>query len=211
MRVRKKPWAKKELEINNHIVHEPEKWKGKWNEYFGNHYPLYVEIGCGKGGFLSKNAELYPRINFIGIERQSTIVAIAARKMEEDFSNVALIWSSAEKLSDLFETGELKRLYINFCDPWPKERWSKRRLTYRDFLETYKKVFGKNGEIFFKTDNKELFEFSKIEFQENGWDLSYITTDLHHSDYEGNIMTEYEKRFSEMGMPIYHIQAKFQK
>lgn len=211
MRVRKKTWAKEELATNHYIVHEPEKWKGRWKEYFGNDYPIYVEIGCGKGGFLSQNAETYPNINFIGIERQSTVVAIAARKIKEELSNVALVWSSAEKILDLFETGELERLYINFCDPWPKERWMKRRLTYRGFLEIYKKIFGKSGEIFLKTDNKQLFEFSKNEFQQNRWELCYITTDLHHSDYEKNIMTEYEKKFSEMGMSIYHIQAKFQE
>lgn len=211
MRVRKKAWAKEELENNPHMVHQPQQWKGKWTAFFGNNNPIYVEIGCGKGGFITQNAQAFSDINFIGIERQSTIAAIAARRMPPELKNIALICGRAEGLAEVFTPGELKRLYINFCDPWPKKKWAKRRLTYHGFLEGYKEVFGNRGELFFKTDNKGLFEFSLNEFCGNDWKLSNITLDLHNSGYEGNIMTEYEKRFSQMGMPIYRLEARFEK
>ena len=159
MRVRKKAWTVAEYENNPHLVHNPQDYKGKWKELFGNDNPIYLEIGCGKGRFISQNALLNPDINFIGVERQSTIAATAARNVGSA-KNVFLIHGDVENLLDFFEPGEIKRLYINFCDPWPKKKWYKRRLTYRDFLEKYKLLFGESGEIFFKTDNTILFEFS---------------------------------------------------
>jgi tRNA (guanine-N7-)-methyltransferase len=170
-----------------------------------------VEIGCGKGGFLTKNAQAYPEINFIGIERQQSVIALAARKTDEELANLALIWENAANLSDLFEVGEFQRLYLNFSDPWPKKRMFKRRLTYRGFLESYREIMGSHGEVFFKTDNRNLFEFSLNEFCADNWKLSNISLDLHHSDYEGNIMTEYEEKFSEQGMPIYRLEARYDK
>lgn len=208
MRVRKKPWAKQELETNPHIVQECTKYKGRWAEYFGNDAPIYVEIGCGKGGFITQNAAQYPEVNFIGIERQSSVIAVAARKAGDGLPNLALICYDAAKLADIFEVGEIKRLYINFCDPWPKKRYAKRRLTHRGFLQSYREIFGGKGEIFFKTDNRGLFEFSLNEFCADHWELSNISLDLHNSDWEGNIMTEYEKKFSEQGMPIYRLEAR---
>lgn len=209
MRVRKKPWAQKELENNVHCVQEPAAQKGRWNEYFGNDHPIFVEIGCGKGGFITKNAVQYPQYNYIGIERQSSVVAMAARKAGDHIPNLALICGYAEKLSDLFDIGEIKRIYINFCDPWPKKKTAKRRLTYRGFLKSYDALFGGEGEIFFKTDNRDLFSFSLNEFCAEDWKLSNITLDLHNSEWmEGNIQTEYETKFSEMGMPIYRLEAR---
>ncbi len=211
MRIRKKSWAQDELNTNRHIVHNPQEYKGKWADYFGNENPVYVEIGCGKGRFITQNAIVNPEVNYIGVERQSTIMAIAARHMEDDISNIALICGDVENLLDFFEVGELKRLYINFCDPWPKKKWAKRRLTHTNFLNLYQKLFGEEGEIFFKTDNRDLFEFSLNEFCKNDWKLSRISLDLHNSDFEGNIMTEYEEKFSGRGMPIYRLEARFKR
>lgn len=210
MRVRKKSWTISEYENNKHIVHNPQQHKGNWNELFGNNNPIYLEIGCGKGRFISQNAILNSDINFIGIERQSTIAATAARNVSE-CKNVFIIHGDVENILDFFESGEIKRLYINFCDPWPKKKWYKRRLTYRKFLEDYKTLFKDNGEIFFKTDNTILFEFSLNEFCANGWQLSNISLDLHKSDFEGNIMTEYEEKFSGKGFPIYRLEARWNK
>lgn len=208
MRVRKKPWAEQELQKNSHVIQNAEEKKGHWAEYFGNENPIHVEIGCGKGGFLTKNAAAYPDVNFIGIERQLTVVAVAARRAGEDVPNLAFVWSDAKKLSDFFEVGEFQRLYLNFCDPWPKKRTYKRRLTYREFLRGYREAMGPQAEIFFKTDNKGLFEFSLNEFCAEDWKLSNISLDLHNSDFEGNIMTEYEEKFSAQGMPIYRLEAR---
>ena len=138
MRVRKKPWAAQELLDNTLVINDAPEKKGKWKEYFGNDHPIYVEIGCGKGGFLRKNAEAYPDVNFIGIERQETVVAMAARRADEELPNLAFVWDNASNLSDLFEVGEFQRLYLNFSDPWPKKRTYKRRLTYRGFLQEYR-------------------------------------------------------------------------
>lgn len=121
--------------------------------------PFMWRIGCGKGGFLRKNAEAYPDVNFIGIERQETVVAMAARRADEELPNLAFVWDNASNLSDLFEVGEFQRLYLNFSDPWPKKRTYKRRLTYRGFLQEYRRIMGEDAEIFFKTDNRGLFEF----------------------------------------------------
>lgn len=211
MRVRKKPWAEGELQTNQFVIKNPEEKKGKWAEYFGNTNPIYVEIGCGKGRFLSQNAIVNPDINYIGVERQKTVVAVAARRLTEETKNLALICGDVEELSTYFEVGECKRLYINFCDPWPKKKWAKRRLTHHLFLESYRTLFGEKGEIFFKTDNQGLFEFSLNEFCGNDWKLSNISLDLHKSELEGNIMTEYEEKFSQKGMPIYRLEARYHK
>ena len=209
MRIRKKSWEENVLTTNEHLVHTPEDYKGKWNEYFGNNNPIYVEIGCGKGKFIVQNASENPDINFIGIERQTTIMAIAARKTSSEMKNIALIRGDAETLEDLFSPEELSRIYLNFSDPWPKKRWAKRRLTHRHFLEIYKSLLKNDKEIFLKTDNTVFFESSLNEFCETGWRLSNISLDLHNSGYEGNIMTEYEERFSGLGQPIYRLEARW--
>lgn len=209
MRIRKKSWEENVLTTNEHLVHNPEDYKGKWNEYFGNNNPIYVEIGCGKGKFIVQNASENPDINFIGIERQTTIMAIAARKTSSEMKNIALIRGDAETLEDLFSPEELSRIYLNFSDPWPKKRWAKRRLTHRHFLEIYESLLKKDKEIFLKTDNTVFFESSLNEFCETGWRLSNISLDLHNSGYEGNIMTEYEERFSGLGQPIYRLEARW--
>ncbi len=211
MRIRKKPWAEAELENNSRVIQDAPVRKGKWAEFFGNDNPIYVEIGCGKGGFITKNAQAYPEKNYIGIERQQSVVALAARRTDTELPNLALIWENAANLSDLFEVGEFQRLYLNFSDPWPKKRMYKRRLTYRGFLENYRQIMGEHPEVFFKTDNRNLFEFSLNEFCADNWKLSNISLDLHNSDFEGNIMTEYEEKFSAQGMPIYRLEARYDK
>lgn len=210
MRVRKKPWAEQELQNNPLVIQNAAEKKGKWAAYFGNENPIYVEIGCGKGGFLTKNAEAFPEVNFIGIERQQTVLAVAARRAAE-MPNLAFVWDNAKNLSELFEVGEFRRLYLNFSDPWPKKRTYKRRLTYREFLQEYRHIMGDGAEVFFKTDNRGLFEFSLNEFCADDWKLSNISLDLHHSDFVGNIMTEYEEKFSADGAPIYRLEARYGK
>lgn len=207
MRVRRKAWAEEEVVLNPHVVKEPEALKGKWQERFKNSNPIYVEIGCGKGTFVYQNALTFGNINFIGIERQSTVIGIAAKKIEPDMNNIALIHGDVENIMDIFEHGEIERLYINFCDPWPKKKHAKRRLTYSEFIKRYTLLLNSSGEIHFKTDNEGLFDFSVEEFQNCGWKLKNVTRDLHKSGFEGNIMTEYEKKFSDRGMPIYRLEA----
>ena len=209
MRIRKKSWEDQELSTNEHLVHDPEKYKGMWKQYFGNDNPIYAEIGCGKGKFIVQNAVENPDVNFIGIERQTTIMAIAARKVLPEMKNIALIRGDAETLADIFAPGELSRIYLNFSDPWPKKRWAKRRLTHRHFLDLYNTLLNGDKEIFLKTDNTVFFESSLNEFCDTGWRLSNISLDLHNSGYEGNIMTEYEERFSGLGQPIYRLEARW--
>ena len=211
MRIRKKAWENDEIINNIHVIDEPENLKGKWNEYFGNENPIYIEIGCGKGRFIAQNAINNPDVNYIGIERQTTIIAIAARKITDEMGNIALIQGDAETLSDLFAEDEISRIYLNFSDPWPKKKWRKRRLTYRSFLELYKSILCGDKEIFMKTDNTILFEFSLNEFLECGWKLSNISLDLSNSNIEDNIMTEYEERFSNLGQPIYRLEARWKE
>ena len=168
MRVRNKAWAPEELETNKHMIHDPESCKGRWHEVFGNNNPIHVEIGCGKGRFVSQMALAHPDINYVGIERQTTVIAIAARRIEEEQKNIFLTQVDVENLESYFEVGEIDRLYINFCDPWPKKKQAKRRLTHKNFHEMYKRIFGEKAEIFFKTDNRNLFEFCLEEFCNNG-------------------------------------------
>lgn len=214
MRLRKKPWADKELAINDKLLEEPEKYKGKWREFFGNDKPIHVEIGCGKGQFISKMSLKNPDINYIAIERQKLVIVTALRKSREMGvgDNIRFMCADVSDLLNYFEPNEIDRLYINFCDPWPRKKWAKRRLTHKNFLAIYEKLFENGGEINFKTDNRGLFEFSLNEFEaQKGWIMKNITLDLHNSDFEGNIMTEYEEKFSSKGMPIYRLEAYYNK
>ncbi|MEA4816542.1 MAG: tRNA (guanosine(46)-N7)-methyltransferase TrmB [Lachnospiraceae bacterium] len=209
MRVRKKPWALKELETNGLVVKDPFAFKGKWKETFSENNPIHVELGCGKGKFISKSAAENHDINFIGIERQGSVAGTAARRLSPESKNIFLICGYVEKLEDMFEKGEIERIYINFCDPWPKTRYAKRRLTHTNYLNMYKRLFKGKGEIFFKTDNQGLFEFSLEEFSKNGFIISNVSLNLHESNIQNNIMTEYEEKFSGKGMPIYRCKAYF--
>lgn len=215
MRIRKKPWAESEIASNKAIVTAPEKNKGNWKEIFGNDNPIHIEIGCGKGQFLSKMSKANPDVNYIGIEREEQIIVTALKKSREmeTGKNIRFFVLDVAEILNVFESGEIKRIYTNFADPWHRKRkWAKRRLTHKNFLNLYEQLFGEDGgEVFMKTDNKVLFEFSLNEISDKGWRLHNITLDLHNSDYEGNIMTEYEEKFSSMGMPIYRLEAYYNK
>jgi tRNA (guanine-N7-)-methyltransferase len=215
MRIRKKPWAEEELGSNKAIITSPAENKGKWKEFFGNDNPIHVEIGCGKGQFLSKMSLINPDINYIGVEREEQIIVTALKKsrLAEVGDNIAFICADVAGLEDVFAPEEIDRLYINFCDPWHRRRkWAKRRLTHKNFLNLYERLFAdKGGEIFMKTDNQILFDFSLNEIADKGWRLHNISLDLHNSDYEGNVMTEYEEKFSGKGMPIYRLEAYYNK
>ena len=171
---------------------------------------LYVELGTGKGDFITQIAERNPQINFIGLEVEKTCVLSAARKVrEKNLSNVRLIVFDVENISELFSAHEVDRLYINFCDPWPKKRHAKRRLTHVRFLEMYRKILKAGGEIYFKTDNRGLFDFSLEQFAEAGLDVRDVTNNLHANEPTENIRTEYENKFSAAGVPINFCVVKF--
>lgn len=215
MRIRRKPWAEREFASNKTIIDNPRELKGKWNEVFGNDNPIHIEIGCGKGNFISEMSKLNPHINYIGIEREEQIIVSALKKSREleVGDNVRFFCEDVANSLEIFETGEISRIYTNFADPWHRRRkWAKRRLTHKNFLNLYETLFGENGgELFMKTDNKILFEFSLNEIADKGWRLHNISLDLHNSDFEGNVMTEYEKKFSEQGMPIYRLEGYYNK
>lgn len=215
MRIRKKPWGENEIATNRAFVENPQEIKGKWKEFFGNDNPIHVEIGCGKGQFLSEMSIVNPNINYIGIEREGQIIVTALKKsrLAQVGDNIAFISADVANIEEIFAPQEIDRLYINFCDPWHRrKKWAKRRLTHKNFLNIYERLFGEaGGEIFMKTDNSILFDFSLNEIADKGWRLHNISLDLHNSDYQGNIMTEYETKFSQMGMPIYRLEAYFNK
>jgi len=211
MRLRNKPWAKDKLLANpQYVVTSPEEYKGRWNEAFGNDKPLHIEVGTGKGRFITEMAKANPEINYIGIELQeSVIVSALDLALEAGVPNVKLLNVNAEKLEDFFAKGDVNRIYLNFSDPWPKKKHAKRRLTYKRFLAMYENILVDGGEIHFKTDNRSLFEFSLMSFSQYGLLLTYVSLDLHKSEFEGNFMTEYEERFSSLGHPIYRSEVRY--
>ncbi len=211
MRMRKK--KNRDTRISNCssiIISEPYP-ANDWKTVFGNDNPVHLEIGCGKGGFITELATQNPDINYIAIEKCLDVAVLAMEKVTaKNLTNVRFICGDANYLEDIISPGILSRIYINFCDPWHKKKQFKRRLTYRDFLVKYGKLLEAcHGEVHFKTDNRKLFEFSLNEFTALHLKLKNITLDLHGSDFEGNIMTEYEKLFSEQGMPIYRCEICF--
>ncbi|RFU69736.1 tRNA (guanosine(46)-N7)-methyltransferase TrmB [Bacillus sp. V59.32b] len=211
MRLRNKPWAEERLkEYPNYVIQQPDSHKGKWKEVFANDHPLYIEVGTGKGRFITEMAKAHPDVNFIGIElAKNVIVSALDRLIEAELPNLKLMNVNANDLRDFFGKGDVSRVYLNFSDPWPKKRHEKRRLTYETFLQVYEDILPENGEIHFKTDNQGLFESSLMSISRYGMLLTYVSLDLHHSDLEGNIMTEYEERFSQKGNRIYRLEAQF--
>ncbi len=211
MRLRRRPGTLEVLEtLDDFVYSRVSNMAGQWREIFGNSHPIYVELGTGKGRFISEMAVLYPDRNFIGIEKQPEVIYQAAKKVKEkNVANIKLVLADVNFLAELFCQGEVDGFFINFCDPWPKVRHAKRRLTSCDFLEKYQKILMPKGEICFKTDNEQLFEFSLNQFSEQGMKLSNITLDLHHRGVINNVMTEYEEKFSSQGMKIYYCQAGF--
>ncbi len=207
MRLRNIRGSREAVAANEYVVQEPEKQKGKWKTLFGNTAPIHIEVGMGKGRFLMELAARNPQINYIGIEKYSSVLLRALEKRQEtELSNLYFIRFDAEYITEIFDTEEVDRIYLNFSDPWPKDRHAKRRLTSKEFLGKYDKILKRDGEVMFKTDNRPLFDFSLEEAKLAGWELKEVTYDLHHSEYaESNIMTEYEERFSAEGNPIHRL------
>jgi tRNA (guanine-N7-)-methyltransferase len=211
MRNRRKHWTANELETNEYLINDPRAMPGRWRELFGADGPLYIEIGCGKGAFLARMARLFPDVCFIGIEKEAAVAASAVRMTRESggLANLRFIVADARGLREFFAEGEVSRIYLNFSDPWAgRAKWHKRRLTHGDFLAVYEYAC-KPIEIFMKTDDKELFDFSVREFGRAGFSLSAVTTDLHNSEYDaGNVMTEYEEYFRSKGKPVCRLEAR---
>jgi tRNA (guanine-N7-)-methyltransferase len=212
MRLRNIKNAKERLMVDNNrfYINEPLNYKGKWNQLFNNSNPIHVEIGCGKGQFISTLAKLNPDINYIAIEKYDSVLLRCLEKViDSDLNNLKLITFDASELRDLFSDKEVSRIYLNFSDPWPKSHHAKRRLTSSIFLNIYKYILKEDGEIFFKTDNRKLFEFSLESFNENNYKLSNISLDLHNDleKYKDNITTEFEDKWSKLG-PIYRLEAR---
>lgn len=206
MRLRNISGSREVIADSEYVVHEPQEYKGKWKEIFGNDHPIRIEIGMGKGRFIMDLARMNPDINYVGIEKYSSVLLRGIQKMEMDpLPNLFFIRMEAEEIADVFGKEEVERIYLNFSDPWPKDRHAKRRLPSREFLHRYDEILKKDGVIEFKTDNHDLFQFALGELEPAGWHLDHMTEDLHHNDkmMAGNIMTEYEERFSAMGNPIY--------
>lgn len=211
MRMRKKKHRDERLSnCSAYFIEDFSLIKDDIKNVFDNSAPVYLEIGCGKGRFICETARLNPDINFIAAEKNLDVLVLAAEKVKNaNLKNVKFIAIDATIFEEFNTKTKFDRIYINFCDPWKKKRQAKRRLTHERFLNIYKNILSEKGEIHFKTDNVDLFEFSLNSFSDFGLKLKNITLNLHKSDFEGNIMTEYEQLFSEKGQPIYRCEAKF--
>ncbi len=211
MRLRNVRGAKETIASSSYVIDKPEDLKGKWKEHFGNNNPIHIEVGMGKGKFIIEHAERNPNINYIGIEKFSSVLVRAIEKLDEredEVNNLFFIRFDAEYINNIFEKDEVERIYLNFSDPWPKARHAKRRLTSKEFLARYDQFLVESGEIIFKTDNKDLFDFSLEQVKEADWKLCNVTYDLHNSEFAiDNILTEYEEKFSSMGKPICRLVA----
>lgn len=195
------------IKASTYVVQNPEKYKGKWNELFNNTNPINVEIGMGKGNFIIGMAKKYPSINFIGIEMFDSVIVRAAQKLEDEkIDNLKLIRMDANKIENVF-CKEIDTVYLNFSDPWPKNRHENRRLTSPNFLKTYDNLFKGEKRIEFKTDNMKLFEYSICSLSNYGYIFESINLDLQNSENNDNIMTEYEYKFSQKGFKIYKLVA----
>lgn len=211
MRLRNIPGADEAIASSPYCIQNPSLQRGSWNLFFQNNHPIHIEVGMGKGRFILQLAEQNTNINYIGIEKYTSVLLRAIQKLDDIQapSNLFFICMNAEQLSEVFAPNEISRIYLNFSDPWPKERHSKRRLTSREFLQCYEQILTPNGTIEFKTDNKQLFDFSLQEIPVAHWKLDAYTYDLHHDHTlnQNNIMTEYEEKFAALGNPIYKLIA----
>ncbi|MGO3733277.1 MAG: tRNA (guanosine(46)-N7)-methyltransferase TrmB [Vagococcus sp.] len=211
MRLRNKPGAEETiLEHPHYILKEASEWKGRWQERFDQIQPIHIEVGSGKGQFIVEMAKAHPDINYIGIELQTNaIISILEKQMEEKLPNLQLLLVNGADLTEFFAENEVDLVYLNFSDPWPKAKHEKRRLTYHTFLKTYETIAKPKAQLHFKTDNRGLFEYSLSSVSQYGMVLNQVWLNLHASDYDGNIMTEYEEKFSSKGQPIYRLEATF--
>lgn len=212
MRVKHKKWAVPLMEAHPEMMTmDPASFKGRWQKRFAKPQPLQVEVGMGKGQFIIGMAKAHPEINFIGLEIESTVAAIALKNaLPEQLPNLTLVRGDGAGLDTYFEDGSIDRLYLNFSDPWPKTRHEKRRLTYKTFLANYQQVVKPGGGLEFKTDNQGLFEYSLTSLNNFGMIFDGVWLNLHESpENEGNVETEYEQRFASLGQPIYKLKAHF--
>ena len=216
MRLRNIRGSREAIAESRYVIHEEGTRAGTWHEIFGNDHPIHIEIGMGKGKFLMALAKAHPQVNYVGIEKYSSVLIRALEKIEgekEPPANLYFVRMDAEEIENVFGKGEVERIYLNFSDPWPKDRHAKRRLTSREFLARYDKILCADGQVEFKTDNRALFDFSVESAKEAGWNLKTLTYDLHHDPklMDGNLMTEYEERFSALGNPIHKLIADREK
>lgn len=215
MRMRRKPWARPELAACDFFIDIPKENKGKWAEAFKEKKPIHLELGCGKGSFIGQIAYDNPEINYIGVDIKSDMLGVGRRNIvkifgEKPVDNILLTAHNVELIEDIFSPEDvIERIYINFCNPWGREKHKKRRLTHTRQLNHYKTFLKKGGEIRFKTDDDGLFEESLEYFAESGFEVVYITRDLHNSDVEYNVETEHEKMFSDEGIPIKYCIAVY--
>lgn len=210
MRLRNVKGSRETIAASSFSIDNPQDYKGKWHDLFGNNNPIHIEVGMGKGRFITDLASSNPDINYIGIEKYSSVLVRAIEKRETlEINNLYFIRMDAEELCNIFEENEISKIYLNFSDPWPKDRHAKRRLTSKEFFARYDKVLVKDGVVEFKTDNNMLFDFSLEQIPMANWEIVDFTRDLHHSPMnEGNIMTEYEEKFSSKGNNINKLIAR---
>ena len=222
MRIRKKKWAAPELSVCDFFVKNPEEHRGDWKHAFKKEQPLYLEIGCGKGGFAGQFALKNPDKNLIAVDIKIDMLGVGRRtivklyeesgKTQDDIDNLLLVNYNVEQLDKIIAPEDrIETLFINFCNPWPRERHKKRRLTYPRKLEMYKSFLAPEAEIRFKTDADGLFDESVEYFKESGYEITDLTRDLHNSGFEGNLMTEHEKMFSDEGINIKFLIAKVKR
>jgi len=217
MRIRKKAWARPELEACSFFVQKPENYRGKWKQAFINHAPIYLELGCGKGVFAAEFGAKHKEINLLAIDIKSEILALAKREVERQYKNahqpidnVLLTAQNIEQIENILDKqDEVERIYIHFCNPWPRHKHQKRRLTYTRQLEKYKMFLKKDAKIYFKTDDENLFKDSLYYFQEAGFQILWQTEDLHSNLWEENIETEHEKMYLEKGITVKAIIAVY--
>lgn len=212
MRLRNVPGSRETIAEDEFALNDLEAQKalkGRWHELFGNDHPIRIEIGMGKGKFILALAGMHPEINYVGIEKYSSVLVRALEKRHSyEGSNLFFLRMEAEEIADIFDEGEVDEIYLNFSDPWPKDRHAKRRLTSKEFWARYDRILKADGRVIFKTDNRSLFDFSLEQVAEAGWKLENVTYDLHHSEYvTGNVMTEYEEKFTAKGNPICRLVA----
>jgi len=215
MRLRNIPGADDAIAIHPHVIQEAKEYRGKWKQVFENDAPIHIEIGMGKGQFILSLAKENPHINYIGIERYSSVLVRGLERLEleafQTLTNIKFLCINAKELPEIFSVDEIDKIYLNFSDPWPKARHARRRLTSKEFLKRYEAILKASGNVEFKTDNRGLFDFSLEEVREtNQWEIEAVTFDLHHDAKmnAGNIMTEYEEKFSAMGNPIHKVVVK---
>lgn len=209
VRLRRKPWARPELAASDFYVKDPPALRGKWQDLFGNSNPMHLELGCGKGGFIAKMSAANQHINYIAVDLKSEVLALAKRKIEQEFAaagldeikNIKLMSQNIELIDNMLDSSDvIERIYINFCNPWPKTPYKKKRLTHGKQLVKYKTFLKAGGEIWFKTDNDDLFEESVKYFEENRFIIKYITRDLHNSGFTDSVSTEHEDMFTLEGI-----------